>query len=325
MSELPQVQAPARHIAWLMERSTDADADRPAGPHRVRQPCLRDAHRLAAAGGARRTPALLKSGAQQPDLYRQLGPPWAPAASSAACWSTAAATASSTTRRSRSGRCSTARAASRTCCPAGATSASASPRWRNCATAPPTTRSPGCPTARCSWSARPRRSRARAGTAPAAVVLVDVDAFKRINDQHGRAAGDAVLGLRRAHAAMRAQGRHGGAPGWRQFGALLLEGSGDERRAASLLAVIARLLTQPVVCSEASLPVSTGLGAPASTCAARLDLHLLEQADGGDVRRPSAAAAAGASRAATGRPSPAPLGIAHGGGQVTRARPAAPL
>jgi len=89
-------------------------------------------------------------------------------------------------------------------------------------------------------------ARVRQGGAGFAVVRVDVDAFKHINDVHGHAAGDAVLqafaqrmqlSVRRADTVARL--------GRDEF-ALLLEGTDDARQTASLLESIARELSEPV-------------------------------------------------------------------------------
>lgn len=121
--------------------------------------------------------------------------------------------------------------------------------------------------------------RARRGAAGFAVVLVDVDAFKAINDRHGHAAGDAVLQtfaermretVRKADTVARLGGD--------EF-ALLLEGSGDEAQTASLLESIARALCAPVQHGHAPLPVSASLGACLDACGELGLSEVLEMAD----------------------------------------------
>ena len=104
-------------------------------------------------------------------------------------------------------------------------------------------------------------ARVRQGGAGFVVSLVDVDAFKHINDVHGHAAGDAVLqafaermqlSVRKADTVARLGGD--------EF-ALLLEGTDDEGQTAALLESIARELAAPVPHGQALLPVSASLGA----------------------------------------------------------------
>ena len=64
----------------------------------------------------------------------------------------------------------------------------------SCGTRRCTTRSPGCPTARCSWTGRgtpsTRPTRTRSGPA---VLYIDLDGFKPVNDNFGHEAGDMLL------------------------------------------------------------------------------------------------------------------------------------
>ncbi|MFD8385266.1 GGDEF domain-containing protein [Streptomyces sp. NPDC059679] len=139
----------------------------------------------------------------------------------------------------------------------------------------------GLPT-RAAWTARAREIVA---AGPAAALLVDLDAFKPVNDRFGHDAGDAVLaavGSRLAEWAA-AEGAEAGRLGGDEF-AVALPDTGDlPARVARLHA----LLTQPVRHEGLRLTVGVSIGAartadtdpgPASTSSALLSA-LLKNAD----------------------------------------------
>ena len=116
--------------------------------------------------------------------------------------------------------------------------------------------------------------RAARDGAPLAVVALDVDHFKRVNDAHGHAAGDAVLAAvaARAAEALRAGdllARIGG----EEFAALL-PGATLEAAAEVAERVRARIGAAPVPAGEARLAVTVSAGvaalAPAEDGAALL-------------------------------------------------------
>ncbi len=122
-------------------------------------------------------------------------------------------------------------------------------------------------------------ARVQRGGTGIAVVLVDVDAFKLVNDLHGHAAGDALLQafaermcqtVRKADTVARLGGD--------EF-ALLLEGVSDEREVATLLGVLARALAAPVPHGPDVLRATASLGACVDTCGALGSRVLLERAD----------------------------------------------
>lgn len=118
-------------------------------------------------------------------------------------------------------------------------------------------------------------ARARRRSSPLSVLMLDLDHFKQINDEHGHLVGDRVLAdfVERAHAVLRRPavlGRYGG----EEFVALLPDTDGEQA-----LAVAERLRASPA--ADASLPcchVSIGV----ATARAQDTLEaLLNRADAG--------------------------------------------
>jgi len=103
---------------------------------------------------------------------------------------------------------------------------------------------------------------ARAG-APLAAVVLDVDHFKRVNDGHGHAAGDAVLAAvaARAAAALRA-GDLLARVGGEEF-AILMPGADLAAAAEAAERIRARVAEGPVEAGGLALPVTVSLGCAA--------------------------------------------------------------
>jgi diguanylate cyclase (GGDEF)-like protein len=103
-------------------------------------------------------------------------------------------------------------------------------------------------------------SRAKRESSPLAVILADLDYFKRVNDMHGHAAGDAVL--RQAAERMRSvlrehdlMGRYGG----EEFLLVLPHCDANTgRHVAERLR--ARIADEPIRTGEALLPITVSLG-----------------------------------------------------------------
>lgn len=106
-------------------------------------------------------------------------------------------------------------------------------------------------------------ARARRSGAPLSVAVLDVDRFKRVNDAHGHAAGDAVLAAvaARAAAALR-EGDLLARVGGEEFAALL-PGAGPEAGAEVAERVRAAVAAAPVEAAGQRLAVTASLGCAA--------------------------------------------------------------
>lgn len=122
-------------------------------------------------------------------------------------------------------------------------------------------------------------ARLRSGGKGFTIALVDVDDFKRVNDEHGHAAGDAVLqavaqrlqqGVRKADTVARLGGD--------EF-ALLLEGSCDEADASAVLLGILDALERAIVHDGVDLHASLSIGACVDTTGDLGTNRLIELAD----------------------------------------------
>ncbi len=122
---------------------------------------------------------------------------------------------------------------------------------------------------------RARRERGRVG-----VLFIDLDHFKRINDRHGHAAGDAVLceATARMRAVVRpydAVGRYGGD----EF-VVIVAGAGAERGAARAAAAIAaNLRSRPVATPAGAVPVTASIGVAVAPADGRDPERLIAEAD----------------------------------------------
>lgn len=281
MIDAASAPGPTRQVAWLMDRSTDAamltDAQ---GRIEYVNPAFETLTGWAQSEVIGRTPALLKSGLQAPELYRQL---WRAVSSGQEFRGVLV-------NRRRNGELYHEEKSVRplfdaqgrithllSCGRDVSDRVAAMAQLRHTATHDALTGLPN----RALFVERVESAltRLRQGGAGLAVVLVDVDAFKCINDVHGHAAGDAVLqvfaermqlSVRKADTVARLGGD--------EF-ALLLEGVDDERMVASLLAGLARALAEPVAHGSGRLPASASLGACLDTGGAVGLQRLLELAD----------------------------------------------
>ncbi|MCY4373402.1 MAG: GGDEF domain-containing protein [Spirochaetaceae bacterium] len=122
---------------------------------------------------------------------------------------------------------------------------------------------------------RARRERGRV-----AVLFIDLDRFKRINDRHGHAAGDAVLceAAARMRAVVRpydAVGRYGGD----EF-VVIIAGTGAGRGAARAAAAVASgLRERPVATPAGEVRVTASIGVAVASAGARDPDRLIADAD----------------------------------------------
>jgi two-component system cell cycle response regulator len=122
-------------------------------------------------------------------------------------------------------------------------------------------------------------ARARRSGVPLAIAALDVDHFKRVNDAHGHAAGDAVLAAvaARAAAALRA-GDLLARVGGEEFTALL-PGAGLDDAAEVAGRVRAAIAAAPIEAAGRSLAVTISLGCAALEPADQDGAALLARAD----------------------------------------------
>ena len=130
-------------------------------------------------------------------------------------------------------------------------------------------------------------SRARREARSVAVVIADVDHFKRVNDEHGRTAGDAVLRgtADRMKSALRDydfMGRYGG----EEF-LFVLPGCGAVTARQAAERARALVADQPLAIGDERLAVTVSLGI-AWTCTGREDATALIQAAGEALSRAKA-------------------------------------
>ena len=128
------------------------------------------------------------------------------------------------------------------------------------ATARCTTRSPASPTGSCSSTGSSRRSRGCAGAIAGAILFLDLDRFKLVNDSLGHQVGDELLAaaaprLKQAVRASDTVARFGGD----EFG-ILLEDIAGEHEASEMAERIASVFTRPFVLAGSEHFVTTSIG-----------------------------------------------------------------
>lgn len=104
---------------------------------------------------------------------------------------------------------------------------------------------------------------------PLSVALLDVDFFKRVNDTHGHAAGDAVLCAvaKSMSQALRAEdvvGRYGG----EEF-LVIARGTGLDEALRMADRLRAKLAAQPIVFEGIAIPVTASIGVSSTACCAQ--------------------------------------------------------
>ncbi len=148
---------------------------------------------------------------------------------------------------------------------------------------PATTRSPSCPTARCFASASRRRSASGvadgAGAQKLAVILLDLDAFKQVNDTLGHGAGDAVL--REVATRLRAQLHPGvllARLGSDEY-AILTPRVEGENQALAIATAAQSALQAPVAVGGVALNIEASIGIALAPDHAKAADELLQRAD----------------------------------------------
>lgn len=125
----------------------------------------------------------------------------------------------------------------------------------------------------------------RPGDAPCAVLLLDLDGFKAINDTHGHAAGDRILmHVARQIETCKSRGSLAARLGGDEF-ALIVQGSAATRTGVDqLVARLRRAIAEPIRHGGAMLAVSASIGTAFSSADTANPAALLEAADGAMYR-----------------------------------------
>lgn len=107
---------------------------------------------------------------------------------------------------------------------------------------------------------RERLSAAQRDATPVALVLLDVDHFKSVNDKHGHPAGDAVLQAVSAMVAQAARPQDLAARFGGEELALVLPGVPRRDAAATAELLRRRIAEKPITCDDATIPVTASFG-----------------------------------------------------------------
>jgi diguanylate cyclase (GGDEF)-like protein len=126
---------------------------------------------------------------------------------------------------------------------------------------------------------------ARAGRDPCAVLLLDLDGFKAINDRHGHAAGDRILiHVARQIEAHKGRGALAARLGGDEFALLVEGGAATPAGVAQLVTRLRSAISEPVSHAGANLAVGASIGTAFSSAEVASAAALLEAADGAMYR-----------------------------------------